>query len=90
MILVETLLVFALRTVVASSKEDYDPDFDEALTLPRTSGEIQYQILDRGATIDPYTNQTRYDGFQLMRAYPTTDQHLEALNFLQSGKKSLN
>ena len=49
--------------------------------------EQEHELLDLDADIDPDTGVRRYDNYQLLRAIPSTDEHMEILNFLSKGKK---
>ena len=37
--------------------------------------------------IDPETGKRTYNGYQLIRATPESDDHLDALRFIEKGKK---
>ena len=72
---------------VFRSPRGYNPDRDGELTQPRSEEELLHLRYEVGATVDPYTNQTRYDGFRLIRVYPQTKQHLKDLRFLETGTR---
>ena len=41
---------------------------------------------DLEANIDPETGVRRYDNYQLLRALPLTEEHVDILQFLEKGK----
>ena len=73
-------------SIFADGSSYYDPDKDSELTLARTEQEVRHLQFDLGASIDPYTNQTRYDGFKLVRAHPQTREHIRAIKFMETGE----
>ena len=48
--------------------------------------EQEYELLDLDADIDPQTGVRRYDNYQLLRIIPSTEEHINILQFLQKGK----
>jgi hypothetical protein len=48
-----------------------------------------YEVNELGAVFDPITGQRRYDDYQLIRAEPKSDEHLDVLKFLQKGNWDL-
>ena len=49
--------------------------------------EQEHELLDLDADIDPDTGVRRYDNYQLLRAIPSTDEHMEILQFLDKGSR---
>ena len=49
--------------------------------------EQEHELLDLDADIDPDTGVRRYDNYQLFRVTPSTDEHIDILQFLNKGKK---
>ena len=48
--------------------------------------EQEYEMLDLEANIDPDTGVRRYDNYQLLRIQPSTEEHVNILQFLEKGK----
>ena len=51
--------------------------------------EQEYELLDLDADIDPQTGVRRYDNYQLLRINPSTEEHVNILQFLEKGNKFL-
>ena len=51
--------------------------------------EQEHELLDLDADIDPDTGVRRYDNYQLFRVTPSTDEHIDILQFLNKGKTLL-
>jgi len=47
--------------------------------------EQEHELLDLDADIDPDTGVRRYDNYQLFRVTPSTDEHIDILQFLNKG-----
>ena len=47
--------------------------------------EQEYELLDLDADIDPQTGVRRYDNYQLLRINPSTEEHVNILQFLEKG-----
>ena len=47
--------------------------------------EQEHEMLDLDADIDPNTGVRRYDNYQLLRVKPSTDEHIDILQFLNKG-----
>ena len=73
----------------STARRSYNPDRDSELTLGRTQQEVWHLEYDVGATIDPFTNQTRYDGFKLVRALPKNRDQIRAIKFMVTGETLL-
>ena len=52
--------------------------------------EQEHELLDLDANIDPQTGVRRYDNYQLLRITPSTQEHVDILQFLEKGSKHNN
>ena len=76
------LLLAGYCYILLSSATAYGQDvFDEDLM------EETFEINQRGAVYDSQTGKRRYDGWQLIRVNPQTDDDLDVLQFLDKGKR---
>ena len=58
----------------------------DSLQLSSLDSEQEYEMHDLEANIDPETGVRRYDNYQLLRALPSTEEHVDILHFLEKGK----
>ena len=54
-------------------------------TYKNLDSEQEHEMLDLDADIDLQTGIRRYDNYQLLRINPTTEEHVNILNFLEKG-----
>ena len=59
---------------------------DDGVDLTNLDSEQEYEMLDLEANIDPDTGVRRYDNYQLLRIQPSTEEHVNILQFLEKGK----
>jgi len=85
--------LYILLSSVCYSKEFDVPEEDiellesaEEPTLYEDLMEERFEINQRGAIYDSVTGKRRYDGWQLIRVNPQTDDHLDVLQFLEKGQ----
>ena len=74
-----TLLLFALYANGADIKMYKNLDSEQ-----------EYELLDLDADIDPQTGVRRYDNYELLRIIPSTDEHINILQFLEKGNHLLS
>ena len=54
-------------------------------TYKNLDSEQEHEMLDLDANIDLQTGVRRYDNYQLLRINPTTEEHVNILQFLEKG-----
>ena len=54
-------------------------------TYKNLDSEQEHEMLDLDANIDLQTGVRRYDNYQLLRINPTTEEHVNVLQFLEKG-----
>ena len=54
-------------------------------TYKNLDSEQEHEMLDLDADIDLQTGIRRYDNYQLLRINPTTEEHVNVLQFLEKG-----
>jgi hypothetical protein len=57
----------------------------DGIDLTNLDSEQEYEMLDLEANIDPETGVRRYDNYQLLRVQPSTEEHVNILQFLEKG-----
>ena len=57
----------------------------DAQMYKKIDSEQEHEMLDLDADIDPNTGVRRYDNYQLLRVKPSTDEHIDILQFLNKG-----
>jgi hypothetical protein len=82
------LAAFCLLVVRASSEvtEEEDEGIVDEEDKKFSLSDLK-EVMSGDLQIDPKTGRRMYNGFQLIRATPESDDHLEVLRFLEKGTK---
>ena len=78
---VQSWIVFLVSMIVVTNGSDFQ-------MYKNLDSEQEHEMLDLDADIDPDTGVRRYDNYQLLRVKPSTDEHIDILQFLNKGNKS--
>ena len=81
----KTVIIFLLPLIFLFVGSPVFAEEDSNLDLRNLDSEQVYEVLELEANIDPRSGVRRYDGYQLLRVQPSTDDHIKILKFLEKG-----